>query len=623
MTDLEAVWRKAMAPPERMGVRAWAEANLVLSTKVSPMPGPFRADRSPYIVGIFEAFEDPVVQTIYLCFGAQTAKTTAMLVCCLYGLAQDAGPTLWAFPSETLARSYSQERLQPLIDDTPLLAAEKPADKDRYKTLEMQFRRATLTLVGANSPANLSSRPIRYLLADEVDKFPIESVREGSALNLAKRRTVAFWNHKIVVSSTPSLADGQIWKGLLDGDWRQFWVPCSRCGHEQVLIFGNIRIPEGLRDEERIKREAWYECEGCHAPLSHEEKAPMLARGHWRPRADRVPEYDWNPPPAGGSVVSFHLPSWYSPWQRWGEPLARFIKSKPYPEDLREVVNQDLAEPWEERGSMKREEDVLAHRDPYPPGTVPSDAKVSAIIQTVDVQDDGLYYVVRAWGPSDESWQLAYGPLPDFEALVATFARDYGGFRPQVCLIDSGGHRAGEVYEFCRFRKGCLPLKGVDYQAAPVRWSAVDRMPDGTAIPGGVRLITVMTPHFRSLLFARMEIKRGDPGYWHLHAETLEDYARQIVTWTLVERKDQKGRRHKEWHQIGREDHYLDCEIYQLAGAHFLGSRYHRGLSPSEAPPAPAARPAAPASTEGAKQAKAQRWPDRGRNDPWNPPPFE
>jgi phage terminase large subunit GpA-like protein len=80
-------------------------------------------------------------------------------------------PALWLMPSENLARSFSKSRWLPMLEDSPAMIARFPTDKDQITNLEQQFDRCTLTFVGSNSPANLASRPVRILVADEVDKF--------------------------------------------------------------------------------------------------------------------------------------------------------------------------------------------------------------------------------------------------------------------------------------------------------------------------------------------------------------------------------------------------------------------------------------------------------------------
>lgn len=576
MASIERRWRGALAPPPPMTASQWAEAVLEAAQARTAYDEPYDHSATPYWHEPLDAFADPDVERIDVCAGAQTGKTTLMRACMAYAIDRDPGPALWVIDTEHNARSFSRQRLQPVFDAIPEIARRKPSDQDLYATLEMSFDSMVLALIGSNSPGNLASRPIRYLIADEVDKYPPETVREGSSLHLAIRRTVRFWNRSILVSSTPSLADGMIWLGLLGGDWRQYWVPCPKCGVMQVLTFQGIRKPEGMTDPDAIRAESWYECEACEHHIRDADKPEMLASGVWLPRADPVPQYEWTPPPSGGSRRSYHLPSWYSPWRGFGQVLAAFIGAKHQPMVLREVINSDLAEPWEERGETRSEDQVLAHRQDYQAGDLPAAAEPSVIFITVDVQRDRLLYVVRAWGLHETSWLLSYGELPeDLSTLETIFARTYGGKAAQVCAIDSGD-RTAEVYEFCRAHPGCIPLKGAE-GVSPISWSLLDRMPDGKPIPGGLRLLRVATGHWRGALFSRLGISPGDPGYWALPADADLDYAKQIVAYVLVDRQDRRGRLHREWKQVRRADHYLDCEIYQFALCHAYGVRYARG----------------------------------------------
>ncbi|MBS2905243.1 phage terminase large subunit family protein, partial [Klebsiella pneumoniae] len=69
---------------------------------------------------------------------------------------------------------------------------------------EKGFPGGYVALTGANSPTGLSSRPIRILLADEVDRFPQSAGIEGDPLSLAEKRTKTFWNKKKFFVSTPT-----------------------------------------------------------------------------------------------------------------------------------------------------------------------------------------------------------------------------------------------------------------------------------------------------------------------------------------------------------------------------------------------------------------------------------
>ena len=54
--------------------------------------------------------------------------------------------------------------------------------------MKKNFIGGHITIVGANSPSSLASRPIKVLLADEIDRYPKSAGTEGDPLNLAKKR---------------------------------------------------------------------------------------------------------------------------------------------------------------------------------------------------------------------------------------------------------------------------------------------------------------------------------------------------------------------------------------------------------------------------------------------------
>lgn len=75
-----------------------------------------------------------------------------------------------------------------MIRDTPALSKKvnSPKAKDGNNSLlQKKFAGGYLTLVGANSPASLASRPVHIVLADEVDRFLPSAGNEGDPLSLA------------------------------------------------------------------------------------------------------------------------------------------------------------------------------------------------------------------------------------------------------------------------------------------------------------------------------------------------------------------------------------------------------------------------------------------------------
>ncbi len=548
----------------------WAESNLELSSRSTAFPGKYSTEQTPYVRQPLEDFKDPSIRQITLCFSAQSAKTQTMLTMLAYSIDQDPGPVLLVQSSMDAAKSFSKNRLQPLVEDCPILSRHKTSDRFDFSAAEMRLDNCSVYLAGANSPGQLASRPIRYLLADEIDKWPDESKREADALSLAMERVKSFKSHKIVLASTPTLASGPIWQAFQAGDRRRYHVPCPHCGTCFVLRWEYVRWPDSSAAETVI-RETWLECPHCQGRITERHKADMLEAGQW------IPEN----PEAPADRVSYHLSELYSPWTTWGSLAAKFIRATKAAKtgdtgQLHNFVNSSLAEPWEERqSSAKQSGDIESLAVDLAPGVVPPDTV--ALTAGVDTQDNGFWVTVWAWGPDLSGHLVREGFAPDLNVVDsilwhAAYQDQTGQAHPvRYALIDSQGHRTAEVYEWCRTRPQARPLKG-EQRLSGKTWSVstLDRVPgrDGKQypIPGGLQLIRIDTNFYKTQLAGKLAIGPGNPGGMSIHQGVSQDFIKHMT----AEYQDEKGI----WRQPGHKRCDLwDCSVYALAGADLLGVR--------------------------------------------------
>ena len=535
-------------------------------------PGRFSYDRSPYLREIIDQISNPRIELVSFAKAAQVGGTQGILAVGIgYAIDQDPGPSMIVFPSSQGAKEYSEERLQPLIDDCPTLKRHKLEARDKYRKQTMMFDRMNLALVGAGSPANLASRPIRYLFCDEIDKWKMNTKLEGNPLDLADKRTRTFWNRKRFRISTPTVPTGPIWQSYLEGDQRKYWVPCPFCKSWQVLKFDHLVWDKDAKHERgwdlgRVRETTYYRCDHCDGKILDRHKRAMLLQGEWRAQATS-PRH-----------ASYHLSALYPTWVPFGDASTSFLQSKPYPDKLRDFINSTLGEPWEERGETADENDILRHRADYAEGECPGQAIECYI--TADVQQDSLYYVIRAWGAYESSWLIRYGQVLTFEDLhevASTTYRMTNGSPLRVThgFIDSG-FRTDEVYRFCE-KFGWAPTKGIDssIQSSPYRWSKIST--------AAVSALQIKTDYYKDLLQLKLKIKQDDPGAWLLHREADYAYGRHLSSEAAVEQKDTYGRIRRVWKRYDRENHWLDCEVYQLAAASARGIR-HIQNTPDSAP---------------------------------------
>lgn len=557
-TDRE---RQAWTPPDDLTASEWADRHRILHPLTSAEPGRWNTDRTPYLREILDSFSDPSVEQLTVMASTQVGKTESILNMIAFAVAEDPGATLLVMPREEDAVQIGQRRIRPMIESCPELTQHLSESKTDNKLKEVRFSRSMLYLAGSNSPADLASRPVRYVLGDEVDKWPAFSGREASPVDLMVERTRTFWNRKIVLTSTPTTRNGYIFQQYERSDQRQYHVPCPHCGEFQTLEFSQVKFPEEERDPAKIRQErlAWYECSHCNERINDLDKPEMLKAGHWK----------------AGEEASHHrgyrIHSLYSPWLTFSEVAAKFLESKDSVSSLMNFVNSWLGWIFEEE-SEKIEADELANRaKTYSRGTAPSGVRV--LTAGVDIQKNEIYYVIRGWGAGEESWLIECGRLESgLENLTdVVINRSIDGHRVRMACIDSG-YRTDEVYRYCRnFPEVARPIKGQKtISGVPIRSAKIDRNVQGDPLKKSVRLFHIDTSHFKDKVTRMMTAQDGEHGAWHLHDAITPDYLRQVTSEHKVFIKNKKtGATKSEWTPRPgvAANHWWDCEVYATAAA--------------------------------------------------------
>jgi len=230
---LEQSAAKALKPPPKLSVSAWADRYRQLSSESSSEAGRWSTSRAEYQRGMMDAVSDPEIENVVLMTGAQIGKTELINNVVGFHIHQDPAPMLVVQPTLEMAQTWSKDRLSPAIRDTPALSdkIKNPRSRDSGNTtLHKVFPGGHVTACGANSPSSLASRPCRVILCDEVDRYPLSAGSEGDPVGLAKRRANTFWNRKIILVSTPTeKGASRIEQAYEESDKRKYYVPCPDC----------------------------------------------------------------------------------------------------------------------------------------------------------------------------------------------------------------------------------------------------------------------------------------------------------------------------------------------------------------------------------------------------------
>ena len=495
------------------------------------------------------------IKEVVVMAGAQLGKSEVLLNIIGFHIDHDPCPILMLQPTESMGQAFSKDRIaNGLLRATPCLSGKvkDPRARDSNNTtLHKIFPGGSLSIVGANSPAGLASRPIRIVLADEVDRFPASAGSEGDPLSLARKRTSTFHNSKIIAVSTPTIRDvSRIEDAYEKSDQREYFIPCRHCEHQQTLKWTNVRWQDSDPDT------AGYLCEECGSIWTDADRRWSVRNGHW------VAHEEFK------GIAGFKISGLYSPWTALSDGVREFLSVKKNPEQLKVWTNTYLGESWVDAGETIDQYSLSERREPL--DEVPED--VAFLTAGVDCQDDRLEVTVVGWCRDDESYildhRILYGDpsTPQMWGLLdATLSKAYMtedgrqlGIR--ASCVDSGGHFTNSVYQYCKrnWGKRIFAIKGVGGEGKPI----AGRPSKNNSVKCPLFPIGVDTA--KDLLFARMRIQDQGAGYIHFSDKLNDEYFLQLTAEKIIT-KFVRGYKKRVFQKIRTRNEALDCFVYAMA----------------------------------------------------------
>lgn len=555
-----------LKPPEELTVSEWAGKYRFLDERSSSMPGKWKNEMTPYLVGIMDEFNNYQTEKIVFCKCTQLGGTEALNNMICFSVAQDPAPMMIVYPTSELADSVVEQRIKPMLKASK--ETKKHFKERNSNKKELQFDNMYISIVGSNSPSELASRPIRYLFLDEVDKYPNESKKEADPISLAVERTKTFNNRKIYMCSTPTTRTGHIWEEKEKADIeKHYFVPCPHCGEFIELKFAQIRWPD---DNEKLsaadKAEfAQYICQECGNVINDSDKMEMLQKGKWETVKENT---------KFTKTVAFWINTLYSPFTRFAQIAKAYLIAKDDTEALHNFTNSWLAEPWEDTKLKTNAETVMERQTDLPEFVVPEWTRL--LTAGVDVQETSLYYIIRAWGEYLTSQLVTRGQVTSFRDIERVMNLEY--MKPDgtvklvdLCLIDSGD-QTDEVYDFAAVNsEWCLPSKGTSSMINYFKLSSVNKT---SSKAYGMTLALVDGGKYKDMIAGRMKRENGT-GSWMVFDGIDLEYCTQVTAEHKITEKGGGGKLRTRWVQktSHADNHYLDCEVYGMAAADILGVR--------------------------------------------------
>ncbi len=597
-----------IAPPPDMNVAEWAEKYRYLSPESSASAGKYHVARIPYQKEPMEMAGVPGIHTVVLMWGAQTTKTTVLENILGRHIDLDPCPILMTQPSLKMASVFSKDRFDPLARDTPRVGEKvgKPTAKKKGSTIEhKQFAGGHFTMVGANAPSDLASRPIRVYLGDEIGRYPASAGKEGDPVALATERTTAFYNgYRYLTSSPGEKGFCPAEREYLRTDQRRYFVPCPFCGEYQTLEWANCRCDHD-EDGHRLPSTAHFVCanESCHARIEENHKPRMLTLGEWRATAEAVDP----------GAIGFQLSQLYSPFVTWEKVHRKHQATKGYPELLKTFVNTVLAETWEVAGEKSDPESLWSRREEYE-FEVPEGALV--ITSFTDVQGDRFETEFVGWGYGEESWSLAYVVTEADTANIEEYAekldpvlrRTFQGPRGamvSMCSLIDAGYRTDTVYDFTRPRSSRMifATHGKDGPSLAIVHSfAVPTRKRGARGQLKPKTVTIGVDTAKDLLASYLNVDEPGPGYCHFPMSYDHEYFEQLTAETR-KTKFRHGRPVPYWDiPDGVRNEATDCRVGNMAAVRLLRVNWEK------ARPGAVRKPAAKKAGKRGRRRHTPRW---------------
>lgn len=579
------VSQKGLKPQPKTSVSVWADSYRILSSGISAEPGRWKTSRAAYQEEIMNAFTQPGIQKVAVMSSSQIGKSDIMNNVIGRFAHLDPCPIMMIQPTIELAEDYSKSRISPMIRDTKVLnglfyGIKSKNGKHEAKTrdgnntiLSKIFPGGRLVMCGANSPAGLASRPVRILLADEVDRFPESAGGEGDPVGLAEKRMTTFWNRVMGLFSTPTNeGESRIEDEYIAGTQEEWQYKCPNCGEYHALRYIDFETDHTEHQDKKgrkivVVNDVTWVCPDCGFKFTEQnmKAAPQKY----------IPQ---NPEAINNGIRSFWLNAFSSPWLSWKKIMGEWLEAKGDPNKEKVIVNTRFGEPYSLDDNLADAMPLMKRREQYG-ASLPEG--VLLLTAGVDVQDNRLEYEVCGWGFGEECWGIVKGmilsrpDLPDtWDELDKILDRVYRfadgkGLKVYRTFVDSGGHYTGHVYRYCGKHNNRFPIKGYANRPGIELLYKLGKE-TGCKVP----LIILGVDDGKQQVFNRLAIQDVGDGYFHFGLDgdkelTHRGYNEVYFKGLMSEEKrlvKRNGTLKNVWvPKSGVRNEPLDLRVYNLA----------------------------------------------------------
>lgn len=617
---IDRAFAAGIRPPPRVEVSDWSAEHRVFPDD-APVPGPWTKESAIYTVEIMDkqAPHDPASVTAVIKCAQSSGSVSAEN---FIGYVSDVapGPMMYVQATITAAKDWLAEKFWPMCEASPRLNPAKNGtimprrmrDGSGTTALRVRFKRGGWMLIaGANSAATLRQHSIRYVIEDDLDQFPDDLDNQGSPESMVDARLTVFArlgiSKRLKISTPTNKGASKIERAYLASDQRRFYLKCRHCGDRFDPVFSDLVWPEGRPELAQLVAP----CCGVH--IAHWEKALMSLVDGWcatveldgdkPPRVMTEEEFQtWRVRDLRGLQPGYHITGIITALMDWATLCRSFVEAQGDVNKLRGWTNLKLGESFALKGDAPPAESlqVLREQD-WGKGQLPWGPVVFTM--GCDVQGDGIYVEVLGWAFGLENWSLDHRFLPGATdvpgqgawALLEAYAQQTftlpGGksYGLDQIVVDAG-YNTEAAKAFCRRSPKRIPIFGRDGWTLPIlgRGQAIHfetgknnrrkrkkKAGDDAYLVGTYGAKYSFHGFLRaSIDHAERQLKGERPpamrGRIHFGRDADAPYFDMLTSESCVV-EVKAGQPRRVWKvEPGRQNHWLDCRVYNRAAAEAL-----------------------------------------------------
>ena len=601
-------------PEEERSVSEWSEAYRVVGEdSQSPHPGPWKNDRSPYLVEPMDACQvENGISRVVLTGGAQFGKSECPINALFHMIDTAPRGAMVLVPSIDEISAYSRLKWEANADASPRVRQRVLKRRSRSEegstTKVKRFRGGSVELTTAGASKGLQMRTIGLLVCEEVSQYEFAVGQGGDPIEAAEARGTTFGDDlKTILCSTPGFFGRcRITEEYEASDQRRWFTPCPHCGDFHVLSLDTMSEHE---------RRPVFACPECGGVIEEFHKRGMNAKGVWVPTFRHEEDPDdpeqqlaaqaankanpappevipaseierWHLRDCEGRARGYHLwqaqsnlASWATIFRKWVRLQAGKGDPVEFSQKVLGVAHKEIVDRPDWKTLHEARAKVYGGGTGVPPWA-------GMVTGAMDLQADRIEWAVYAWGSGGigariESGIIAKDPADprtwreDVNALVA---REFSGPRylPRVADywgVDTGGWHTQIAYQFCMNRPKVLALKGKSRDKGDVPPLSVGsrvKVIVNKRPVGKVQLYLVGTHALKSRVYFGLgrgvvsaETDLIEPRALLFGADLTEEDCRQLTA-EYLERQD--PREPGVWMKpAGQKNEQLDLAVYNLA----------------------------------------------------------